>query len=68
MGAKFPSKTHRISLIYGHRLRPLPPFISSSSAFLSFSLFLSHGSDIEAVALSAAPPLPRLAVKTGASR
>lgn len=66
MGAKFPSKTHRI---YRRRLRPLPPSISSSSsAFLSFSLFLSHGSDIEAVALSAAPPLPRLAVKTGASR
>lgn len=64
MGAKSPSKTHRISSIYHHRLRPLPPSIS----FTSFSLVLSHGSDIEAVALSPALPFPRLAKGTGASR
>jgi len=50
-------------------LPPLPPSIASSaSALLSFHLVLSHGSDIEAVAWSAAPPLPRLAVETGGSR
>lgn len=70
MGARSPSETHRISSIYGCRLPPPHPSISSSSssAFLSFSIVLSHGSDIEAVAWSAAPPLTRLAVETGASR
>lgn len=68
MGAKSPSKTHRISSIYGRHLPPLPPSILSSSAFLSFSLVLSHGSDIEAVVWSTAPPLLRLVVETGASR
>ena len=75
MGAKPPSKTLRISSICRCRLPPLPPSVSSSSSssyysstLLSFSLVLSHGSDIEAVAWSAAPPLPRLAVETGASR
>lgn len=74
MGAKSPSKTLRISSICRCRLPPLPPSVSSSSSssysstLLSFSLVLSHGSDIEAVAWSATPPLPRLAVETGASR
>lgn len=38
MGAKSPSKTHHIASICRYRLPPLPPCISSSSAFLSFSL------------------------------
>lgn len=68
MGAKSPSKTHHIASICRYHLPPLPPYVSSSFAFLSFSLVLAHGSDIEAVAWSAAPPLPRLAVETGAPR
>lgn len=67
MGAASPSKTHST---YRHRLLfvPLTPFISSSSTFFSFSFLLSHGSDIEAVARSTAPPLPPVSAETGASR
>lgn len=70
MVAKSPSETNRVFSVYGRRLTPRPPSTSSSSSALpSFALVLSHGSDIEAVARSAAaPPLLRLAVETGASR
>lgn len=75
MGAESPPKT-RSAYSRRHRRRrrlpfvPRPPSvsISSSSAFFSFSFLLSHGSDIEAVARSAAPPLPPVSAETGASR
>lgn len=68
MGAKSPSKTHHVALICRRRLPPLPRRSSSLFDFLPFSLVLSHGSDLEADSWSAAPPLPRLAVETGAPR
>lgn len=67
MGAKSPSKTQRISSNYHCCLTPLSKSIFSF-ALLAFQLFLSHGSDIEAVAWSATLPLSRLAEETGQSR
>lgn len=62
MGTQSRAKTSRISSVHF-----LPSTLSafSCSVFLPFYLFLSHGSDIEAVALSSAPPLFFIPVGTG---